>query len=458
MASSLLIYSRKDETNMEELKSAFYEVMYKYQKAFGEEGVDANLNAWAQAKEPLLSLLRQHPNWDEGAKAVVLEFQEGRGIEPDSVDEIAFDLCGLAAELLEPGAQEGFLTAIQAAVHAYSSTLPEETLEIIRRSGDIKCAAGQKTSRIIGKLCRRYGVDKHDRYNTVFAQLSDALNPLQIQKTAVLSVHPCDFLEMSSKDNTWTSCHNIADGGYQGGTLSYLADSVSMIFFTVDPEVTDHFYRAPRRTRQMFFYKDNCLYQSRLYPNGDADIMEQNRRVVHKIISRCLSVPNLWILKSKRDEAAQCCRSAEGSVQYPDYDYYGNLSLIKGTQEIPQMEVGRAPICVCCGEKYHGRSSLKCRCADTVVCQDCGRTVPITQARYVDGAYHCNGCLHICAACGQIVRDTMYPAFDRKGRPVEVCLSCFTAALEPCAACSVQGVCRIIGNSLCQRTAIRQAV
>ena len=33
---------------MEELKQAFYEVMYKYHKAFGEVGVMANLNAWAQ--------------------------------------------------------------------------------------------------------------------------------------------------------------------------------------------------------------------------------------------------------------------------------------------------------------------------------------------------------------------------------------------------------------------------
>ena len=31
---------------MEELKKAFYEVMYKYEKSFSEEGVLTNLNAW----------------------------------------------------------------------------------------------------------------------------------------------------------------------------------------------------------------------------------------------------------------------------------------------------------------------------------------------------------------------------------------------------------------------------
>jgi len=56
---------------MEELKKAFYEVMYKYEKSFGETGVMTNLNTWAQEKAGLLELLRRHPNWDEDAKAIV---------------------------------------------------------------------------------------------------------------------------------------------------------------------------------------------------------------------------------------------------------------------------------------------------------------------------------------------------------------------------------------------------
>lgn len=66
---------------MEELKKAFYEVMYKYEKSFGETGVMTNLNLWAQEKAGLLELLRRHPNWDEDAKAIVFSFDEGRGME-----------------------------------------------------------------------------------------------------------------------------------------------------------------------------------------------------------------------------------------------------------------------------------------------------------------------------------------------------------------------------------------
>ena len=50
---------------LSELKNEFYEVMYKYEKSFSEEGVMANLTAWQTAKADLLSLLRRHPNWNE---------------------------------------------------------------------------------------------------------------------------------------------------------------------------------------------------------------------------------------------------------------------------------------------------------------------------------------------------------------------------------------------------------
>ena len=435
---------------MEELKKAFYEVMNRYGKSFGELGVMKNLKAWEIDKAPLINLLRAHPNWNEAAKAVVLDFKEGRGIEKDAIDEIAFTMLGKADETVTENDKAAFHTAFRAAVSEYSSTLSEQTLEIIRQNGQIPCTTGQKTSRIIGKLCHKFGLDSCEWYNNIYARLSDALNPLQIQKTAVLSVHPCDFLEMSSKKNTWKSCHNLADGGYQAGTLSYMTDDVSLIFFTVDPEVTECFYNAPRRTRQMFFYKDRCLYQSRLYPAYSDEIMEQNRSIVHKILATCLGVPNLWILKTKRESFERCCDSAPFSAQYPDYDYYGNLSVIKGMNGIAKMTIGEQPICVCCGKKYISTKKLKCNCDDVVVCNDCGRTVLRKRTVYMDNSFHCHGCLNICSCCGKTSDENMYQVLDRRGELLALCPECYNSSLQPCAVCSVKAVCDIIGNSLCQ--------
>lgn len=439
---------------MEELKQAFYEVMYKYEKSFGETGVMANLNEWAKNKAFLLDLLRHHPGWDEDAKAIVFTFDEGRGIEHDVVDEIAFTMEDLAAEQIKDEQRlEDFRISLRTAVSEYSSTLSEQALEVIRTRGGIKCATGQKTSRIIGKLCRQFGVDGHERYNAVFAQLSDSLNPLQMLKTALLSLHPCDFLEMSNKDNTWISCHNLENGSYQAGALSYMTDDVSMIFYTIDPGTTDHFYRVPRRSRQMFFYKDGMLFQSRLYPSDLSEPMDLYRSIVQKAIAVCLNVPNRWLLKKKREDVNTYCSSGEGSRQYPDYNYHGNVSLLKAIPEHSHFVIGRPSLCVCCGRAYK-TGQLKCNCEDIVVCKDCGQTISMRNARYIDGAYHCNACLHICGVCGGMIQGTMYPAYDRHGHLVEICESCYQASLEPCAACSVRGICRIIGNAFCPRTAV----
>ena len=173
---------------MEQLKNAFYEVMYKYQKSFSEEGVMENLRSWASGKAELLALLRRHPDWNEDAKAVVTPFKEGRGIDRDVVDETAFNLLGIAEEQIAAENINAFRVAISVAVGEYSQTLSEDALATIRENAQIKCATGEKTSRIIGKICRKFGLDKHAAYNNAFASISDALNPIQIPRTAATSL------------------------------------------------------------------------------------------------------------------------------------------------------------------------------------------------------------------------------------------------------------------------------
>lgn len=444
---------------MEELKKAFYDVMYKYQKEFGETGVTAILNEWAKNKAALLELLRRHPDWREQEKAVVLEYDEGRGIEHDSIDEIAYTLLEMAREMLSGAELDQFCDAFRASIIGYSSTVSEENLAIIRDRGGIKCATGQNASRIIGKLCRKFRVDTHQRYNAVFAQLADALNPLQMKKTAILSLHPCDFLEMSNKDNTWRSCHRLNGGEYQAGAISYMLDEVSMIFFTVDSDVKEHFHKAPRRGRQMFFYQNNMLFQSRQYPKDANDLMEQYRNIVQKVISVCLGVPNRWQLKNKRTELDEFYTTDSHGLHYPDYEYFGNISLLRGAENYGILHIGHPALCVCCGHEYNSHSQLKCNhCEATVVCKDCGKTVALQNARYIDDAYHCNTCMHVCADCGMVITNgVMYPALDRRGNLVEVCESCFQHMQEPCHGCSVRAICRVIGNSLCHKTSFQPA-
>ena len=240
------------EEIMQRLKNQFYDVMYKYEKPFAEAGVLANLNQWATAKRSLLELLRRHPNWQEENLAVVSQICEGRTIDRDAVDEGVYALRELSEEMqLTVEQRKNLYGALCAATREYKQLMPdnENDLDTIRTLSGIPCVAGQKTSRIINRICCKFGLDQYTvekvespgqtvpPYNVFFARLS-VLNPPGTTRKLVLSIHPCDFLEMSGKDSTWRSCHRLNGGGYQAGCQSYMGDSVSMVLFVVNPNQT----------------------------------------------------------------------------------------------------------------------------------------------------------------------------------------------------------------------------
>lgn len=270
---------------MDELKQQFYEVMHKYQKPFSEEGVTANLTQWSEQKQGLLQLLRRHPIWNEKELAIVFRVEERREIDRITVDETRAAILELGRRACtDDTVYENFETALRAATADYARIPNEYRLDTIRQYGGIKCAPGQKASRIINRLCLKFHLDQIEEeaeagepdnrymrtvkpYNALFARLADALNPAHIEKTAVLSIHPCDFLEMSNRDNTWSSCHCLERGSYHGGCQSYMGDAVSMIFFTVSDEYTQDFHTAPRITREIFCYAETAQSIATAFPS-----------------------------------------------------------------------------------------------------------------------------------------------------------------------------------------------
>ena len=287
---------------MDHITEAFYNVMYQYRLAFKPDGVQANLDLWWQQKTPLLELLRRHPNWREQELAVVFDLSEQRQLDRACVDETKFEMLTLAEEAGLTGERlEEFRDALDAATADYATVPDESRLPVIRNRGHIKCDAGMKASRIINRLCAKFGIDQYETerelghgdtlhtarvkpYNAVFARLADALNPVRISKTGVLSVHPCDFLEMSAKKNAWHSCHCLADGGWRAGCQSYMGDGVSMVFFTVDDGVKEQFYRTTRFSRGWLTRSIRCgSARPAFYPFIRATFWRCQRRKTHGI-------------------------------------------------------------------------------------------------------------------------------------------------------------------------------
>ena len=180
---------------MDELKQQFYEVMHKYQKPFSEDGVMANLTQWYKQKQGLLQLLRKHSLWNEKELAIVFRVEERREIDRITVDETRAAILELGRRACtDDTVYENFEVALRAATADYARIPNEYRLDTIRQYGGIKCAPGQKTSRIINRLCLKFHLDQIEEeaeagepdnrymrtvkpYNALFARLADALNP-----------------------------------------------------------------------------------------------------------------------------------------------------------------------------------------------------------------------------------------------------------------------------------------
>lgn len=261
-----------------------------------------------------------------------------------------------------------------------SPFINEDFAAMINDRFPIKAVAGQKLSRVINKLCHYLEIDKDKDYNKEFAKFSDAVNPLTIKRHTVISVHPVDYLTMSF-GNSWSSCHTIDKenircmsnsyhGAYSGGTMSYMLDETSVVFYTVDGKYDgNELELEPKINRNMFHIGEDKLIQGRVYPQTNDDknsIYEQFRNIMQKVIADCMGKPNIWKLKRGTCACAEVIESK--GVHYRDYENFNdcNVSYLKldnDSYNENEIIVGHEQICPCCG-KVHKRE-------DCIECEDC---------------------------------------------------------------------------------------
>lgn len=430
----------------EKINEQICAVLDKYDKGFSTSGVLANLKAWQNNKGWLVELLRRHPNWNEDALAVLFEVTHSREIERATVNSYKYELGQLINDLdVSEDDHNQFIYALDAVALTYSKTMPAaDTAAIVKEKCGVFCSVGQKTSRIINAICKRYGLDQHPEYNARFAKLADSLNPMQVKRTALLSVHPCDYLEMSNRKNSWSSCHCLDNGEYHGGTLSYMNDECSMIFYTVDDDVTGDFYTAPKRTRQVFCYNNGILLQSRMYPQtDDNEAREMYRNIVQHTIADCLMLPNLWTLKREHDEVSRRVSTHDDALHYRDYEYKcykSNISLLKdaGIDDDANILVGHTAYCLECSEPVNETNTIYCdSCSDDgyVTCEDCGHRTREDDAHYINGYYYCDDCCSYCEDCHEYTTGDTTEVHGDNGYTYYMCQGCLEENYHYCDGC-----------------------
>lgn len=411
--------------DFEKIKESVCEVLASHDKDYEYSSITRMVEDWSSAKSGLISMLRRHPNWNENALAVILTTEEIRDISCREIRDSIWELCKLTT-----GEHKNFTDWIFNVVYYTSAQFVDPNFISRSKPYGYEPKEGQKISRCINAVCKKEGVDKDPDYNRVYARVADAFNPLKVKRTSVLSVHPCDFLHMTHGFN---SCHNIDDGCYMAGTLSYMGDEVSMIFYTIADDYENAEYMEKKITRNVFCYEDQVLMQSRCYPRNDEDRKKHYREIVQSIISLCEEIPNLWVKKGS-EFVMDYCETHCDAKHYPDYEYdeyEANVSMPKDYKTAHRMVIGSTCYCLTCDNEVYEEAELYCdSCRDGCYCADCGDRINKDDAYYIDGEYYCDNCVSYCDCCDESVRSDMTYVGDSW-----VCESCLENYYSRCEDC-----------------------
>ena len=466
---------KKEEVNMEFVKEIITDeernvllenmkgLLDEYDYQYTEEALNKIINTWATNKADLITAFKKHPNYLEGKFMIVFSHNFDRNVD---VREIAIFRNWLINSDITMAVREFMPEDMRNHVTDYSRKLPSGIFgfvydlptnteqyiddEIVAKLDEI-CPSihahkGQKMSRVVNKLLSYIGYDKLPDYNRKFAKYADALNPLQITRHTVLSVNPLDYLTMSF-GNSWASCHTIDktnkrnmpnsyEGMYSSGTVSYMLDSPSMVFYTVDASYDgNEFWNEPKINRQMFHWGEDKLIQGRLYPqdnDGNNGAYTPYREIVQSVMSELFGFTNLWTV-SKGTNAAGRYVVSEGT-HYRDYDSYDNctLSRPKGNENENYIIVGHNPICIKCGEWHDTQGNISC-CVEHNICAHCGCVIENPDdVIWIDGEQYCDDCVYRCDVCEtyHVVGDSTETRDARN-----VCPECLSEDYTYCDEC-----------------------
>jgi hypothetical protein len=219
------------------------------------------IDVWARQKSPLIEAFKKHPNYVEGQFMIAFDTNYERTVDVRAIGAFAFYITNRVAERMRDTLPEAInqrrindncrlmpcdlWTFFETLERFSDRTVTEATVELLAKAiPEVRVHVGEKTSRVVNKICKYLGYDKHTDYNREFAKYADALSPMIIKRHTILSLNPLDYLTMSF-GNSWASCHTIDkankrrmpnsyEGQYSSGTMSYMLDPSSMVLYTVD--------------------------------------------------------------------------------------------------------------------------------------------------------------------------------------------------------------------------------
>lgn len=137
--------------------------------------------------------------------------------------------------------------------------------------------AGAKPMRVLTtllKLCKPYMPEEEYKYcskkkEDIAIEYSKLLNEVNAGGKVCVSIHPIDFLSMSVNSNNWSSCLNLAKGGYRQGAAEMMNSNCVVVAY-IKSNTTDYTFDNDKcnnkKWRQLFVVNKDIICCGKAYP------------------------------------------------------------------------------------------------------------------------------------------------------------------------------------------------
>ncbi|MEI6296338.1 MAG: hypothetical protein WCO84_01655 [bacterium] len=391
------------------------EILLKdYNKRYDSEHVINFLTKSYYAKSNLRKIFEKHENWNEEAQAVIGFYEWLPKIDCQKYFRMINNCEFIPTDI------KYFLRNISLSPIIEN----EEHLNYYCRYNNLetKAKSGQKLTRFLTALFSELDLKNAmgtreelnnytgkiktiNVYEKWFVELSETFNMKRIKMNCSVSIHPMDFLNMSN-GNSWSSCHNLEDGGWQAGTMSYSLDEYSFIFTVYDNKNGEKSYNCPKFARQIFAYSEGKILQSRFYPakseyRGEYELISD---IVKDIINVGEGYNGSW---TRKDNTV--FKMSNKSLGYNDVYHSENEVMLHVAEFIECNDTinicNQNAYCLHCGNKLEETNSLTCEYCNNCTCFHCGSEESEENMYYNEGnnELYCGDCIRYCDDCGELL-------------------------------------------------------
>lgn len=235
-----------------------------------------------------------------------------------------------------------------------------------------------------------------------------------------LSIHPLDYLSMSTTAHEWSSCHDLHDG-HCAGPLSYMGDSSTIIAYVCSPEKEYHLSTFPDELKwnskkwrvTLYVNKDKTLIMAgKAYPFKSDEMVANAIKELQKLLGG--EWDDIVELKNRNETKEYMADIHEHAVHYNDCllgnNFYGFVSKRKDVDNHDKIIVGSDYHCLYCGEDVVRQpNGFMCpSCGEYGECELCGAPIGIYEddEYYIEGMDVCEQCYDdeaiVCNECGDV--------------------------------------------------------